>query len=72
LKDVYTVSVLVLKEHSLAGVTLSLKNVLEQLRREDWIAKKGRFHRKFDESIVDVNFYLKPNLAVIDGRVGRA
>ncbi|RLI76010.1 hypothetical protein DRO97_01880 [Archaeoglobales archaeon] len=33
------------------------------------VAKKGRFHHRLNESIVDVNTYLKPNLAVIDGRV---
>ena len=70
LKDAYIVSVPVLKEHSLAGVTLSLKNMLgATLGERARVAKKGRFHRKLDESIVDVNLYLRPNLAVIDGRV---
>jgi len=70
LKDAYIVSVPVLKEHSITQATLSLKNMLgATLGEKAKIAKKGRFHEKLDESIVDVNLYLKPNLAVIDGRI---
>ena len=70
LKDAYVVSVPVLKEHSLTKVTLSLKNMLgATLGERARVAKKGRFHRRLDESIVDVNLYIKPSLAVIDGRV---
>ena len=70
LKDAYIVSVPVLKEHSIAGVTLSLKNMLgATLGERARVAKKGRFRRKLDESIVDVNLYLRPSLAVIDGRI---
>ncbi|MCX8175715.1 MAG: DUF362 domain-containing protein [Candidatus Bathyarchaeota archaeon] len=70
LKDAYIVSTPVLKEHSITKVTLSLKNMLgATLGEKARIAKKGRFHKKLDESIVDVNLYLKPSLAVIDGRM---
>lgn len=70
LKDAYIVSVPVLKEHSITGVTLSLKNMLgATLGEKGRVAKKGRFHRKLNESIVDINCYLKPKLAVIDGRI---
>lgn len=70
LKDAYIVSVPVLKEHSITGVTLSMKNMLgATLGERGRIAKKGRFHRKLNESIVDINVYLKPRLAVIDGRI---
>ena len=70
LKNSYLISVPVLKEHSITGVTLSLKNMLgATLAEKARIAKKGRFHRKLDESMVDVNLYLKPSFAVIDGRV---
>lgn len=70
LKDSYIISVPILKEHSLTKVTLSLKNMLgATLGGKARVAKKGRFHRKLNESIVDVNLYLKPNLAIIDGRV---
>jgi len=70
LKNAYIVSVPVLKEHSITKVTLSLKNMLgATIGGRARIAKKGRFHRKLDESIVDINLYLRPRLAVIDGRV---
>jgi len=70
LKGAYVVSAPVLKEHSLTKVTLSLKNMLgATLGERARVAKKGRFHRRLGESIVDVNLYVKPSLAVIDGRV---
>ena len=71
LKNSYIVSVPVLKEHSITGVTLSLKNMLGATPGEGGItSRKGRFHRLgIDESIVDVNLHLKPSLAVIDGRI---
>ncbi len=70
LKDPYVVSVPVLKEHSITTVTLSLKNMLgATLGEKGRVARKGRFHRYgVDESIVDVNLYVKPNFAIIDGR----
>lgn len=64
LKDSCIISVPVLKEHSITKVTLSLKNMLGVA-----IRGKGKFHKKLDESIVDINSYLKPSLAIIDGRV---
>lgn len=70
LKDSYVVSVPVLKKHSITKVTLSLKNMLgATIGDRALVAKKGRFHRKLSESIVDVNLHLKPKLAIIDGRV---
>ncbi len=69
LKNSYLVSVPVLKHHSTAQVTLSMKNLLgATLGQKGKVAKKGRFHRALDECIVDINSYLQPNLAVIDGR----
>lgn len=70
LKNCYLVSVPVLKHHSAAEVTLSMKNLLgATLGQKGRVAKKGRFHRALDESIVDINSYLQPDLAVIDGRL---
>jgi uncharacterized protein (DUF362 family) len=70
LEDSYIISIPVLKEHSITKVSLSLKNMLgATLGERGRIAKKGRFHKSLDESIVDINIYLKPSLAVIDGRV---
>lgn len=67
LKDAYLISAAVLKRHSQARVTLSLKNMLGATVGRD----KGRFHRfGLSESIVDINLYKRPDLAVIDGRLG--
>jgi len=67
LKGAYLISAAVLKRHSIARVTLSVKNMLGATIGRD----KGRFHRLgIDESIVDICLYRKPDLAVIDGRVG--
>ncbi len=69
LKDSYIISAAVLKVHSITKVSLSLKNMLgATLGEKARVAKKGRFHRKLNESIVDINIYLKPSLAIIDGR----
>ncbi|MEM3406649.1 MAG: DUF362 domain-containing protein [Nitrososphaerota archaeon] len=70
LKNSFIISVPILKEHSITGVTLSLKNMLgATLGEKATIAKKGRFHKKLNESIIDINLYLKPKLAIIDGRI---
>ncbi|MEM2339061.1 MAG: DUF362 domain-containing protein [Nitrososphaerales archaeon] len=70
LKDAYIISVPVLKEHSITKVTLSLKNMLgATIGEKARVAKKGRFHKMLNESIIDINLYLKPRLAIIDGRV---
>ncbi|MFO7966663.1 MAG: DUF362 domain-containing protein [Archaeoglobaceae archaeon] len=69
LKNCYMVSVPVLKHHSTAKVTLSMKNLLgATLGQKGRVVKKGRFHMALDECIVDINSYLQPDLAVIDGR----
>ncbi|MEM2924420.1 MAG: DUF362 domain-containing protein [Methanocellales archaeon] len=69
LKNSFIISAAVLKVHSITKVSLSLKNMLgATLEEKARIAKKGRFHRKLNESIVDINLYLKPSLAIIDGR----
>jgi uncharacterized protein (DUF362 family) len=69
LKDSYIISAPVLKEHSITDVTISLKNMLgAAIGEKAGVAKKDRFHRLgIDESIVDVNLYLRPSLAVVDG-----
>ncbi len=67
LKNAYLISAAVLKRHSIVRVTLSLKNMLGATIGRD----KGRFHRLgIEESIVDINRYKRPDLAVIDGRLG--
>lgn len=66
LREAYLISAAVLKRHSLASVTLSLKNMLGATVE----LEKGKFHPKLHENIVDINSYKRPELAVIDGRLG--
>ncbi|MFQ6051109.1 MAG: DUF362 domain-containing protein [Candidatus Hydrothermarchaeota archaeon] len=67
LEGSYLISAAVLKIHSFTGVTLSMKNMLGASIGSD----KGRFHRfGINESIVDINTYKLPNLAIVDGRMG--
>ncbi|MFQ6080687.1 MAG: DUF362 domain-containing protein [Candidatus Bathyarchaeia archaeon] len=67
LRNSYIISAAVLKVHSITTVTLSLKNMLGATIGRD----KGRFHDYgINESIVDINLYKTPDLAIIDGRTG--
>ncbi len=63
LKNSFLISAAVLKKHSMAKVTLSLKNMMGAS-----IGKKARFHFfGINKSTVDINLYRKPDLALIDG-----
>ena len=70
------ISACVLKRHSLAGVTLSMKNLLglappgHYQQGGSW--KKSFFHQKMQRSIFELNLYRKPDLCLIDARVGLA
>jgi len=55
------ISVPKLKPHRLAGVTLSLKNLMGT------ITPKGSMHNHLSKKIVDLASILKPKVAVIDG-----
>lgn len=55
------VSVPKLKPHRLAGVTLSLKNMMGAM------TPKGSMHTNLSKNIADLASVIKPNLAVIDG-----
>lgn len=55
------ISVPKLKLHRLAGVTLSLKNMMGT------VTPKGSIHNPLSEKIVDLTSIIKPNIAVIDG-----
>ncbi len=50
-----------LKPHRLAGVTLSLKNMVGA------ISPKGSIHNPLNKKIVDLVSIIKPRIAVIDG-----
>jgi uncharacterized protein (DUF362 family) len=71
----FIISVPVLKEHSMCGVTISLKNMVGILPAEHysgyWTYKKSVIHRDGpDECIADINNIMKPDWAVIDATVG--
>jgi uncharacterized protein (DUF362 family) len=57
------VSVPKLKEHGMATVTLSLKNMMGA------VTPKGSIHNPLSEKIVDLASIIKPSIAVIDGIV---
>jgi len=67
----YLISLALLKTHSLTRVTLSLKNMLGAAPSEDVpTGKKRRYHYLgIHESIVDICTYMRPHLAIIDGRM---
>jgi uncharacterized protein (DUF362 family) len=72
----FVISVPVLKAHSLAGVTLSMKNMMgcapaaHYGQRGGW--HKAAFHARMHEAVFDLNRYRRPDLALIDGSVGLA
>jgi len=58
------VSVPKLKLHRMAGITLSLKNLMGVVQ------PKGQIHNRLHEKIADLASILKPKLSIIDGTVG--
>ena len=58
------ISVPKLKLHRMAGVTLSLKNMMGV------VSPKGQIHRSLSKKIADLVSLVKPKLAVIDGIIG--
>jgi uncharacterized protein (DUF362 family) len=70
------ISVPVLKRHSLAGVTLAMKNMLglapPQYYRQGVGWKKSFFHNQMHQSILALNLYRAPDLSLIDASVGMA
>jgi len=74
LTDCFVISFAVLKEHSLADVTLSMKNMVgcapPRFYQQGGQWKKSAFHRHIHEAVLDLNRYRKPDLALIDASVG--
>jgi len=62
----YFISVAVPKTHYLSFVTGALKNLFGILPRKD----QAYYHSKIDEVIVDLARIIRPNLCVIDARIG--
>ncbi|ABA89755.1 protein of unknown function DUF362 [Syntrophotalea carbinolica DSM 2380] len=74
--DSFVISAAVLKAHSLAEVTLSMKNMIgvapPAYYQQGGHWKKSAFHAQMHRSIFELNRYRKPDLAFIDASVGLA
>jgi len=75
--DHYVISVPVLKAHTLARITGTLKNMMGAAPPKyyggnggSW--KKAFFHNHMQESIVELNRYRMADLSIVDGSVGLA
>jgi len=71
----FLISIPVLKDHSMAGVTLSIKNMVGALPASRyggyWAFKKSSVHNgDLYQAIADLARYRPPDLALIDGRIG--
>ena len=72
--DSFLISVPVLKAHSLAGVTLTMKNMMglappvHYQLPGSW--KKGAFHQDIQEAVFDLNRYRTPDFSLLDATIG--
>ncbi len=72
-QESFILSVPVLKAHTLAEVTLTMKNMLgfappAYYDTGGW--KKSAFHARIQQSILELNKYRSPDLSVLDATVG--
>ena len=72
--DQFLFSLPVLKAHSLAGITGTLKNMMgiapPRHYSENGFWKKGMFHEQMQQSITELNRYRIPDLTLLDASVG--
>ena len=72
----FLISVPVLKVHTLAGVTLTMKNMMglapPSQYQQGGAWKKSAFHTDVQEAIADLNRYRRPDYTVLDATVGMA
>lgn len=72
----FLLSVPVLKAHSLAGVTLTMKNMMGLVPpshyREGNSWKKSAFHTQIQQAVRDLNRYRTPDFTLLDATVGMA
>ena len=70
----FLISVPVLKAHSLAEVTLTMKNMLGCAPPHHYQCggrwKKSAFHEQIQEAVLDLNRYRTPDFTVLDATVG--
>ena len=70
----FLISVPVLKAHSLAGVTLTMKNMIGLAppahfqQGGHW--KKASFHQRIQEAVFDLNRYRTPDFTLLDATIG--
>lgn len=70
----FLISVPVLKAHTLAGVTLTMKNMMGAVppahyqKGGHW--KKASFHNGIQEAVLDLNRYRTPDFTILDATVG--
>ncbi len=70
----FLISVPVLKAHTLAGVTLTMKNMMglappaHYHQGGHW--KKASFHHKIHEAVFDLNRYRTPDFTLLDATIG--
>ncbi len=76
LDEVYLLSVPVLKAHTLAQVTLTMKNMMgcapPSHFRGNGYWKKSAFHNQIHEAIFDLNRYRTPDFTLLDASIGMA
>jgi uncharacterized protein (DUF362 family) len=75
IEEWFILSLPVLKAHSLAGITGTLKNMMGFLPPAHYQGtcgtwKKNAFHTHMQQSILDLNAYLVPDLTLLDASVG--
>jgi uncharacterized protein (DUF362 family)/Pyruvate/2-oxoacid:ferredoxin oxidoreductase delta subunit len=68
LKEARLINLPVLKTHVVSTMTLSMKNVMGILPRPD---RRSMHTFGIDQSIVDMNLGIKPDLNIVDGSVGQ-
>ena len=72
----FLISIPVLKAHTLAGVTLTMKNMMglappsHYRHGNSW--QKSAFHAGIQEAIADLNRYRAPDFTILDATVGMA
>ncbi len=74
--NTFIISLPVLKAHSLAGITCTLKNMMGAAPPKhysgDGFWKKSLFHEHIQESIVELNRFRTPDLTLLDATIGLA
>jgi len=72
----FLISVPVLKAHTLAGVTLTMKNMMGLAPpahyQQGGAWKKSSFHHGIQEAVADLNRYRTPDFTLLDARKGMA